>query len=200
MAGPRARLDRAGTRRAAVAALIAEDRAVELPCRALTAQRSPFMIELLRSSDDPGAAHSRLRPASLARAAGLSRRQDRCEQAQRGIVPWPVQMELTRIIINENNDQHIIFLKEVEGDRMFPIVIGIFEATSIDRRVKGPAAPASPDSRPAGEHDRAAGRRASGYLHQRTARPHVFRQAPDPPRRRARSRSIPAPATRSPWP
>lgn len=45
-------------------------------------------------------------------------------------------MELMRIIINENSDQHIIFLKEVEGDRMFPIVIGIFEASSIDRRVK----------------------------------------------------------------
>ena len=52
-----------------------------------------------------------------------------------------VQMELTRIIINENNEQQIIFLKEVEGDRMFPIVIGIFEATSIDRRVKGLPAP-----------------------------------------------------------
>ncbi|APW59551.1 bifunctional nuclease family protein [Paludisphaera borealis] len=48
----------------------------------------------------------------------------------------PVQMDLMRIIINENSDQHIIFLKEVEGDRMFPIVIGIFEASSIDRRVK----------------------------------------------------------------
>ncbi|WP_315853128.1 bifunctional nuclease family protein [Paludisphaera rhizosphaerae] len=48
----------------------------------------------------------------------------------------PVQMDLIRIIINENSDQHIIFLKEVDGDRMFPIVIGIFEATSIDRRVK----------------------------------------------------------------
>jgi bifunctional DNase/RNase len=45
-------------------------------------------------------------------------------------------MDLMRIIINENSDQHIIFLKEVEGDRMFPIVIGIFEASSIDRRVK----------------------------------------------------------------
>jgi bifunctional DNase/RNase len=52
-----------------------------------------------------------------------------------------VQMELTRIIINENNEQQIIFLKEVEGDRAFPIVIGIFEATSIDRRVKGLPAP-----------------------------------------------------------
>ena len=51
-------------------------------------------------------------------------------------------MELTRIIINENNEQQIIFLKEVEGDRTFPIVIGIFEATSIDRRVKDSADPA----------------------------------------------------------
>jgi uncharacterized protein len=45
-------------------------------------------------------------------------------------------MELTRIIINETSDSHIIFLKEVEGDRMFPIVIGFFEASSIERRVK----------------------------------------------------------------
>ena len=45
-------------------------------------------------------------------------------------------MDLMRIIINEHSEQHIIFLKEVEGDRMFPIVIGIFEASSIDRRVK----------------------------------------------------------------
>ena len=52
-----------------------------------------------------------------------------------------VQMELTRIIINENNEQQIIFLKEVDGERTFPIVIGIFEATSIDRRVKGMQSP-----------------------------------------------------------
>ncbi len=48
----------------------------------------------------------------------------------------PVQMELSRIIISEINDQQVIYLKEVEGERTFPILIGIFEATSIDRRVK----------------------------------------------------------------
>ena len=53
----------------------------------------------------------------------------------------PVQMELSRIIINENLDQQIIYLKEFEGERKFPIVIGMFEATSIDRRVKGQSAP-----------------------------------------------------------
>jgi bifunctional DNase/RNase len=49
----------------------------------------------------------------------------------------PVQMELKRIIISEIHEQQVITLKEVDGDRNFPIVIGIFEATSIDRRVKG---------------------------------------------------------------
>ena len=49
----------------------------------------------------------------------------------------PVQMELSRIIISEINDQQVIYLKEVDGDRAFPILIGIFEATSIDRCVKG---------------------------------------------------------------
>lgn len=53
----------------------------------------------------------------------------------------PVQMELKRIIISEIHDQQVIMLKEVEGDRSFPIVIGIFEATSIDRRVKGMPSP-----------------------------------------------------------
>ena len=48
----------------------------------------------------------------------------------------PVQMELKRIIISEVHDQQVIMLKEVEGERSFSIMIGIFEATSIDRRVK----------------------------------------------------------------
>jgi len=52
-----------------------------------------------------------------------------------------VQMELVRIIISEINDQQIIFLHEVEGERSFPILIGLFEATSIDRRVKGDVPP-----------------------------------------------------------
>ncbi len=49
----------------------------------------------------------------------------------------PVPMELSRIIISEINDQQVIYLKEIDGERSFPILIGIFEATSIDRRVKG---------------------------------------------------------------
>jgi bifunctional DNase/RNase len=47
-----------------------------------------------------------------------------------------VQMELSRIIISEVDDQQVVYLTEVEGDRTFPIIIGLFEATSIDRRVK----------------------------------------------------------------
>jgi bifunctional DNase/RNase len=49
----------------------------------------------------------------------------------------PVQMDLRRIIINEVHDQQIIILREIEGERSFPIVIGMFEAISIDRRIKG---------------------------------------------------------------
>ena len=48
----------------------------------------------------------------------------------------PVQMQLSRIIISEIHEQQVIYLKEVGGARQFPIMIGIFEATSIDRRVK----------------------------------------------------------------
>ena len=48
----------------------------------------------------------------------------------------PVLMQLSRIIISEINERQVIYLREVDGDRQFPILIGIFEATSIDRRVK----------------------------------------------------------------
>jgi bifunctional DNase/RNase len=53
----------------------------------------------------------------------------------------PVAMELSRIIISEINSEQVIFLKEIDGSRTFPILIGIFEATSIDRRVKRQEAP-----------------------------------------------------------
>lgn len=46
-------------------------------------------------------------------------------------------MELSRIIISEINDQQVIYLREVDGDRTFPILIGLFEASSIDRRLRG---------------------------------------------------------------
>ena len=49
----------------------------------------------------------------------------------------PVPMKLSRIIISEVNDQQVIYLTEIDGERTFPILIGIFEATMIDRRVKG---------------------------------------------------------------
>lgn len=45
-------------------------------------------------------------------------------------------MQLARIIISELTESQVIYLKEVDGEREFPILIGIFEATNIDRRVK----------------------------------------------------------------
>jgi len=48
-----------------------------------------------------------------------------------------VEVELSRIIINETSDQQIIVLKERHGTRGFPIVIGIVEIFAIDRRLKG---------------------------------------------------------------
>lgn len=47
-----------------------------------------------------------------------------------------IEVELSRIIINERSDQQVIVLKEKGGERAFPILIGIYEATAIDRGVK----------------------------------------------------------------
>jgi len=86
----------------------------------LTGRAKALIIEpdATRTPDDPPAASS----------------------AQGGTTTVPVQMELVRIVISENGDQQIIFLKEIDGERTFPIVIGPFEAHSIDRRVRGQVA------------------------------------------------------------
>lgn len=47
-----------------------------------------------------------------------------------------VECEIARIIIDEHRDEQVIFLREVSGKRIFPILIGIFEATVIDRILK----------------------------------------------------------------
>jgi len=48
-----------------------------------------------------------------------------------------IEVELTRIIINEASDQQVVVLKERGGPRSFPIVIGMPEILAIDRRGKG---------------------------------------------------------------
>ncbi len=49
----------------------------------------------------------------------------------------PVRMALSRILIRETNDTHVVELREVEGERVFPIVIGLTEAAAIERRLMG---------------------------------------------------------------
>ena len=49
-----------------------------------------------------------------------------------------IEVELSRIVINEQSDQQLIVLRERSGTkRCVPIVIGIVEIFAIDRRLKG---------------------------------------------------------------
>lgn len=48
-----------------------------------------------------------------------------------------IQMELSRILIAETRDYQLIELREVDGERRLPIVIGLYEAAAIERRLKG---------------------------------------------------------------
>ena len=52
-----------------------------------------------------------------------------------------VEMELSRILIRETDDTHIVELREVDGERIFPIVIGLNEAAAIERRLMGQEPP-----------------------------------------------------------
>ena len=50
-----------------------------------------------------------------------------------------VKMNLARIVIVDSEDEKMsmIVLREIEGERAFPILIGVNEAYAIDRRLKG---------------------------------------------------------------
>lgn len=48
-----------------------------------------------------------------------------------------VRVDLSRILIQDMSEHQIIFLRERDGPREFPIVIGDSEALAIDRRLKG---------------------------------------------------------------
>lgn len=50
-------------------------------------------------------------------------------------------MELAKIIIAETNDQQIIVLRERDGERRFPIIIGTSEAAAIHRRLRDQPTP-----------------------------------------------------------
>ncbi|MFU8827864.1 MAG: bifunctional nuclease family protein [Phycisphaerales bacterium] len=46
-------------------------------------------------------------------------------------------MELSRILIADQHDLNVIELREIDGDRTFPILIGVVEAEAIRRRLQG---------------------------------------------------------------
>jgi bifunctional DNase/RNase len=48
-----------------------------------------------------------------------------------------IRVDLAQIVISETRDTQIIVLRERDGTRALPIVIGLTEALAIDRRVKG---------------------------------------------------------------
>jgi hypothetical protein len=48
-----------------------------------------------------------------------------------------IEMELNKIIIDEKRHDQIIVLKEKDGDRHLPIVIGLLEASSIKMEIGG---------------------------------------------------------------
>ena len=52
-----------------------------------------------------------------------------------------VHMELARVLIRETDDTHVVELREVDGERIFPIVIGFHEAAAIERRLMGQQPP-----------------------------------------------------------
>ena len=47
------------------------------------------------------------------------------------------EVEISKIIINETVAQQVVVLSEVNGERFFPMVIGMPEILAIDRRIKG---------------------------------------------------------------
>ncbi|HKD37776.1 MAG TPA: bifunctional nuclease family protein [Pirellulales bacterium] len=60
---------------------------------------------------------------------------------KREVLEGARQFEIGMVLISEINDQQVIYLYDVDNGRLFPLLIGIFEATSLDRRLKGLISP-----------------------------------------------------------
>lgn len=69
-------------------------------------------------------------------AKGRSGRSSRGRDEKGNRMNTLIQAEISRIVICEFNPHQVIFLKEKNGLREFPIVIGLFEATTIDRKIR----------------------------------------------------------------
>jgi bifunctional DNase/RNase len=52
-----------------------------------------------------------------------------------------VEVQLSRVVIQQKGDQQYIYLKEKQGERAFPIVIGFNEVEEINRKLNGIQAP-----------------------------------------------------------
>lgn len=48
-----------------------------------------------------------------------------------------IEMELAKIVIDEKRHDQLIVLKEKQGERMLPIVIGLSEASAIKLKISG---------------------------------------------------------------
>jgi bifunctional DNase/RNase len=55
--------------------------------------------------------------------------------------PAEVRAEVERVVICETDDHQLLTFREVEGERRLSFVLGIFEATVIDRLLRGLASP-----------------------------------------------------------
>ncbi|MEO0963535.1 MAG: bifunctional nuclease family protein [Planctomycetota bacterium] len=49
----------------------------------------------------------------------------------------PIRMSLSRILMCDSSDAHIVELREEDGERVFPITIGRTEVLAIERRLMG---------------------------------------------------------------
>lgn len=52
-----------------------------------------------------------------------------------------IAVEVETLIISEVHDTQMIIFREIEGSRRLPFVLGIFEATMVDRTIKGLPSP-----------------------------------------------------------
>jgi bifunctional DNase/RNase len=49
----------------------------------------------------------------------------------------PIEVELSRMVLHHRGDQQLVYLRAREDGRTFRIVIGVFEAAEIQRKVLG---------------------------------------------------------------
>lgn len=108
----------------------------ERPCERCKEPQTFHITEISRAGD-----LTELHLCEACARSVLTKPFQRVTSTSRSYLSEEVQIEVERVVITEIYHQQLVVFREIDGERRCQLLIGIFEATALDRFLKGFSAP-----------------------------------------------------------